>query len=187
MTVPTKCDGNLSRTIRIDVRSPTRTETEADGRSYTVLVDAQDVTGRIRSAEVDRHVSVVSRHPGVRTELIRQQRLIGQRGRMVMVGRDIGTVVFPDAPTKIYLETSLEERARRRFADLRSTSPSLSLEQVGADLARRDALDDHVLFPANDALIMHTDTCSPAEEVERIMALFDGGTVPMSRPEHPGG
>lgn len=183
---------HLARAIRIDVLSPTKTEDGGDGRPYTVLVDMQDVTWSIRSAEVDRHVSLVSRHAGVRTELIRQQRSIGQRGRMVMVGRDIGTVVFPDAPMKIYLETSLEERARRRLADLRSKDPkdpdpSLSLEQVEADLSRRDALDRHVLFPANDALIIHTDTCSPAEEVERIMSLFDGGNVPMSRPETPGG
>jgi CMP/dCMP kinase len=181
---------HLARAIRIDVLSPTKTEDGGDGRPYTVLVDMQDVTWSIRSAEVDRHVSLVSCHAGVRTELICQQRSIGQRGRMVMVGRDIGTVVFPDAPMKIYLETSLKERARRRLADLQSKAPKdpdLSLEQVEADLSRRDALDRHVLFPANDALIIHTDTCSPAEEVERIIALFDGGNVPMSRPETPGG
>lgn len=159
----------IAHQVTIDVVPPTQN----DGRQYTVLVDGTDVTWDIRSPLVDRHVSIVSRHAGVRAELIRQQRNIGNRGKIVMVGRDIGTVVFPDAPLKLYLQTSLEERARRRLRELLASGHAVSLDQVQAALAHRDALDSHVLLPAHDAVILHTDTLSPSEGVDSIIALFD--------------
>jgi cytidylate kinase len=161
---------NLAHEVAIDVVPPTM----EDGRQYTVLVNGTDVTWDIRSPNVEQHVSLVSRHPGVRAELIRQQRLIGQRGKVVMVGRDIGTVVMPDAPLKIYLTTSLEERARRRYAEAQAKpdSASPSLEHIQADLARRDKLDSHVLQPARDALLLQTDTLSPAASADWVIAQF---------------
>src|SRR5437868_10053101 len=110
-----------------------------DGRQYTVTVGGRDVTWDIRSAPVTRAVSVVSAHPEVRAVLIAQQRAIAQQnGGVVMVGRDIGAVVLPDAELKIYLTASLMERARRRYAELEQrqggTGPSLpSLEEIAKD------------------------------------------------------
>jgi len=146
---------------------------QADGRQYTVLVSKQDVTWEIRSLDVERHVSLVARVPGVRTELIRQQRLIGQQGAVVMVGRDAGTVIMPDAPLKIYLEASLQERAQRRVAAQNGLGPALELEQVEQALARRDALDEHVIRPAPDAFILQTDDLSPAAEVAWVLNLLE--------------
>jgi cytidylate kinase len=160
---------HLAQQLRIDVQPPV----QDDGRQYTVLVDGTDVTWELRSPDVDANVSVVSAHPGVRAELIRQQRQIGQRGQVVMVGRDIGTVVLPDAPLKIYLQTSLNERARRRMAEQQQKGHDVSLEHVRAALARRDELDAHVMHPASDALIVENDTLSPRETVEAIIALFE--------------
>jgi cytidylate kinase len=159
----------LAHDIRIEVLAPT----QQDGRQYTVLVNDQDVTWAIRRAEVNRDVSLVSSYPGVRTEMRRQQRLIGQRGQVVMVGRDIGSIVMPDAPLKIYLQASLEERARRRAAEEQASNPDIALQQVQAELARRDEMDTHVMQPAPDALLLHNDGLSPAETVAQIMALVE--------------
>lgn len=163
----------LAHQTTIDVLPPN----SDDGRQYTVLVNGEDVTWQLRDSTVERHVSLVAKHPKVREELIRQQRRIGKRGNVVMVGRDIGTIVATDAPLKIYLETSLEERARRRFLNEQTRgNTAASLEQIQADLARRDTLDEHVLYPAQDALILQTDTISPSESVEWIIAKFE--TIP---------
>jgi cytidylate kinase len=155
----------LAAQVRILVVPPT----VADGRHYTVLVDDEDVTWAIRDPAVERNVSQVARHPGVRRELIRQQRAIAQGGRVVMVGRDIGTIVMPDAELKLFLETSLDERARRRTDERRSTGTALPLPVVRADLARRDNLDQHVLYPASDAVVLHTDGMNPADELAWVI------------------
>ncbi len=156
---------NLARWIRIEVVPPTL----EDGRQYTVLADGEDVTWAIRTNEVDRTVSRVARYSAVRAEMIRQQREIGRRGRVVMVGRDIGSIVMPDAPLKIYLDASIDARAQRRSEELRSRGQPYSLERVRDDLARRDELDRHVMLPADDALILLSDNISPDEEVDWIL------------------
>lgn len=156
---------NLARWIRIEVVPPTL----EDGRQYTVLADGEDVTWAIRTNEVDRTVSRVARYSAVRAEMIRQQREIGRRGRVVMVGRDIGSIVMPDAPLKIYLDASIDARAQRRSEELRSRGQPYSLERVRDDLARRDELDRHVMLPADDALILLSDNVSPDEEVDWIL------------------
>lgn len=163
----------LAQQLRIEVLAPT----QDDGRQYTVCVDGRDVTWALRNAQVDRNVSLVSSYPGVRAEMRRQQRVIGARGNVVMVGRDIGTVVMPDAPLKIYLEASLEARARRRVAELQQRGQHIDLEQVRADVARRDELDRHVMSPAPDAVLLSSDNLSPDEEVACIMALLDDTTT----------
>src|SRR5579883_701335 len=108
--------GALAETFDLEIILPTI----ADGRQYTVLVEGRDVTWELRSPEVDHAVSLVSRHPPVRAAMRRRQREIGERGGVVMAGRDIGTVVLPNAQLKIYLTASLEERARRRWLELRA-------------------------------------------------------------------
>ena len=155
----------LARRVDIEVLPPSAD----DGRQYTVIVDGQDVTWELRQPEVERHVSRVAGHPTVREIMRARQRAIGLRGQVVMVGRDIGNIVMPDAPLKIYLEATLEERARRRAAELRARGQNVSAADVQADVARRDALDQHVMAAAPDAVLIHSDGRSPAEVVESIL------------------
>lgn len=143
-----------------------------DGRQNTIYIDGADVTWDIRRPDVERHVSVAARHPGVRRIMRDRQREIGLRGRVVMVGRDIGNIVMPDAPLKIYLEASLKERARRRADELRARGRAVELEHIEEDVQRRDTLDKHVMQPAPDALILQSDDLSPEEEVAAIMAYL---------------
>lgn len=163
---------DLAARVTIEVRPPTAT----DGRQSTVLADGADVTWAIREPAVERNVSTVARYPGVRRELVRQQQEIGRRGQVVMVGRDIGTIVMPDAELKIFLETSLGERARRRAEETGAGADEPRLEQVRDALARRDTLDQHVLRPAADAIILRTDDLSPEDEVAWIMRYLAAST-----------
>ncbi len=147
-----------------------------DGRQYTVTADGQDITWAIREPEVERHVSAVSAHPAVRTALREQQRVIGRRGRVVMVGRDIGNVVMPDADFKIFLLASAEERARRRHHELISQGREASFEQVFEDLRRRDALDAQNTLQPADAYIVNSDGLSPADIVGKLCAVLEQRT-----------
>jgi cytidylate kinase len=155
----------LARWIDIQVISPT----QHDGRQYTVLVDGADVTWSLRQAEVERHVSLVAGHPSVREIMRARQRAIGQRGRVVMVGRDIGSIVMPDAPLKVYLLASLEERARRRTTELLERGRPADEASIRAEIARRDELDRHVMAPAPDAMVISSDGRTPEEVVEAVM------------------
>jgi cytidylate kinase len=114
-------------------------------------------------------VSLAASYPAVRAIMRAQQREIGLRGKVVMVGRDIGNIVMPDAPLKIYLEASLGERARRRAAELRARGRAVQLGEVQAEVARRDALDQHVMAPAPDALVVHSDGLSPEQVLKVIL------------------
>lgn len=159
----------LAEQVCLEIIPPT----EDDGRQYTVLADGEDITWQIRSPQVERHVSVVSRYPSVRSVLQAQQRRIGSQGQIVMVGRDIGAVVMPDAGLKIFLEASLEERARRRMLELMGRGHQASYEEVLADLQRRDALDRQNTYLPEDAHILRTDAASPEELVDRIVGWFE--------------
>jgi cytidylate kinase len=145
-----------------------------DGRAYTVLVDGVDVTPELRLPAVEAAVSQVSRHPAVREALIARMRaLAGARG-VVMVGRDIGTVVLPDADVKIYLTTSLEERAQRRHADLVALygAAAPTLAEVRDDISQRDTKDAAQMHPASDAIGINNDHLEAGEVVERILELL---------------
>lgn len=148
--------------------------TVADGRQYTVLVDDVDVTPELRTPQVEAAVGSVSHHPSVRAALIGRMRGMASHHPVVMVGRDIGTVVLPDADLKIALRTSIEQRALRRHRDLvalhGNSSPSLA--EVQAEIMRRDASDAAQLVAAPDAILLHNDHLEPAETVERIMGYF---------------
>ncbi|RMF46294.1 MAG: (d)CMP kinase [Anaerolineae bacterium] len=161
----------LAETARIDVQPPSKD----DGRTADVLVNGQDVTWEIRRPAVERKVSVVAAYPGVRAALTEQQRRIGLRGRVVMVGRDIGTVVLPEAGLKIYLDASVEERARRRFAELQARGVQASLEEITAAMRRRDELDSTrsvaPLRPARDAVIINSDNMDVAAVLARVKEL----------------
>ncbi len=149
----------LAETLVIDVK-PGGPD-ESDGRQYTVLADGQDVTWAIRDPAVEQYVSLVSSYPRVRAALTEQQRRIASEGRVVMVGRDIGTVVLPDAELKIFLRASAEERARRRLKDRRAQGQNGSYEEILAAIKERDKQDIEKpispLVPADDAVIIDTD------------------------------
>ena len=161
----------LAANLDIDVR-PTSVE---DGRKYDVLVDGKDVTWAIRSQEVDGKVSIVAAHPGVRAALTDKQRAIGRRGKVVMVGRDIGTVVMPDAELKIYLDASPEERARRRYQERLARGEQADYAQILEAVHARDRLDRGrdvaPLRAAEDAVILNSDGLSIDEVFEEALRL----------------
>jgi cytidylate kinase len=164
----------LARVLDIDV---TRATTE-DGRQVTVLADGQDVTWAIRRPEVDADVSQVSAYGGVRQALTRQQRRIAARGQIVMVGRDIGTVVLPGADLKIYLDATAEERARRRYQEILDRDEPVEYEAILAAVRRRDAYDSgRALAPlqaAADAVVVDTTEMDVDQVIDHVLALVAG-------------
>lgn len=150
-----------------------------------ILTDGQDISREVRSAPVEKAVSLVSKVPGVRHSLVRHQRRMAEEGRLVMAGRDIGTVVIPHADLKIFLVASPQERARRRFQEVAGQSEKVTYEEVLADLQSRDDMDTHrqvsPLKPAADAYILDTEGLSPEEVAERICSLATDGS-----PNRPG-
>jgi CMP/dCMP kinase len=129
-----------------------------------VLIREQDVTDAIRLPEIDRVVSTVARHPEVRAVMRDRQRELAQQGDVVIEGRDIGTVVCPDAEVKIYLVADAAERARRRVAE----RPEIGAEALATDLRMRDERDAAQMRPAADAETIDTTDLSVAEVVQRI-------------------
>jgi len=155
--------------VQIDVRPPSQN----DGRSYDLWVNGEDITWHVRRPEVDANVSVVSAYSGVRRALTSQQRRIGLRGRVVMVGRDIGTVVLPEADLKIYLDASVDERARRRYQELRARGEEVSLDAVRQAMLARDHYDSTRQFsplrPAADAVILNTDNLDAEQVLHQVI------------------
>jgi cytidylate kinase len=144
--------------------------------SSTIRVDGHDITSAIRTSEMDAAAAIVARHPKVRHSLVRRQRAYASRGGLVMEGRDIGTVVFPDADLKVFLDASEEERARRRAHDTaHASSKEARLEQVKSALAERDRQDStrkaSPLTMAPDAVRIDTTAMSIEEAVERVLDL----------------
>jgi cytidylate kinase len=139
------------------------------------LIDDEDVSSKLFRPEIEEHVSLTSKISGVRQILILEQRRLAQRGKLVMAGRDIGTVVLPWAELKIYLTASTEERARRRYKELLERGENSSLEIVLSDLKKRDEMDIHrtisPLKPAEDAIIIDTENFILEQVVDKIYAL----------------
>ncbi len=164
----------LADNLHIDVVPPT----EADGRQYTVSVEGRDVTWDIRTPEVDAAVSPVSAYPGVRAALTRRMREIAALGHVVMVGRDIGTVVIPDADMKLYVVASAEERAHRRQLEMQTHGEDVEYDEVLANLQRRDQIDSHrqtaPLKAAPDAIIFDNTDLTVEEMLTRAENLVDG-------------
>jgi len=156
----------LAETIPIEVQAPS----VDDGRDYDVIVEGQDITWEIRRSEVEANVSVVSAYPGVRKALSAQQRRVGMRGQVVMVGRDIGTVVLPEAGLKVYLDASVEERARRRYDERITRGDDVSYDAILAAMRKRDQIDSTrdvaPLQAAPDAIIINSDDM----DIETVLA-----------------
>lgn len=148
---------------------------KSDGRACDVLVAGRDITWETRLPDVDANVSVVSAYGGVRKALTDQQRRIGKRGQLVMVGRDIGTVVLPDADLKIYLDASAEERAQRRYDEIIARGGSADYRDILEKVIERDRIDSTrdvaPLRAAEDAVIVHTDKLSVDQVFEQVLAL----------------
>jgi cytidylate kinase len=161
----------LARTARIEIRPPS----VQDGRLFDVLIAGEDVTWRIREPDIGHIVSQVSEHADVRAALLPLQRRIAAAGPVVMVGRDIGTVVVPDAGLKVYLDASPEERARRRYAESRVRDTSVTLNEVREETLARDAIDTTrataPLRAADDATLVQTDDLDAEDVVEVIIGL----------------
>jgi cytidylate kinase len=163
----------LAEEIDIDVKPPTI----QDERKCDVLVNGKDVTWEIRKPIVDRNVSRVSAYAGVRQAMTAQQRKIGERGQVVMVGRDIGTVVLPDAALKVYLDASVEERARRRYEEIKHRNQPGTFDEILTAMKKRDEIDSTrdlaPLRPAEDAYILNSDGLNVEQVVAHILQLIN--------------
>jgi cytidylate kinase len=163
----------LAEEVRIDVRPATKD----DGRQSDVLIDGRDRTWEIRQPEVEAGVSIVAAYPGVRRALTAQQRRIGLAGRVVMAGRDIGTVVLPEAGLKIYLDASVEERARRRHEERQRSGEPEDFGRLLEAMRERDRLDAsrHLapLRPAEDAIIIDSDGKDADQIYAETLALVE--------------
>jgi cytidylate kinase len=158
---------------------------DAEGRMRRVLVDGEDVTDRLHAAAVDRVVSAVSRHPGVRAALLGVQRRLAADGSIVVAGRDIGSVVLPDADLKLYLDVSLEERARRRAAERGLALDEPAAVAIAEDLRRRDIADSTrevaPLVVPDGAVIIRSDGRAFAETVAEVVATIRSAAAPEAR------
>jgi cytidylate kinase len=147
---------------------------QQDGRT---AIDGHDVTSEIRTPVIDKAATSVARLPQVREALVRRFRELGAGGAVVMEGRDIGTVVFPDADLKFYIDASPEERARRRASDPAHTGGQGSLELVQSDIAARDQSDSTrpvaPLVRANDAIYIDTTSMPIAAVVTHVLTLIE--------------
>ena len=163
----------LADRIEIDILPAT----SQDGRQFDVMINGEDHTWDIRTTSVNATVSEVSVYPGVRKAMTIQQRKNAEKGKVVMLGRDIGTVVLPKAELKIYLDASVEVRAQRRYIEDLSHGKDACLEDVVESLRHRDEIDSSravaPLKAAEDAVIIDSDQMTVYEVVEYVMDLLE--------------
>ena len=163
----------LAETMHINVLPANR----AASQHFTVTVDGRDVSAQLHRPEVDRNVSAVSAYAGVRRAMTDQQRRIAARGNIIMAGRDIGTVVLPDAKCKIFLTASVDARARRRMADRLARGQQVTLDQMRAEIEQRDAVDSSrsvaPLRPADDAVLLDNSAMTIEETVARAIEIVN--------------
>lgn len=166
----------LARSTKIDL--------EEKSSKLKVWLDGEDVADKIRSPELTANVKYIARVPGVRAEMVSLQRVIGQRHGAVLEGRDIGTVVFPNAGHKFYLDANIEERARRRFEELVELSQKVTLEEIRQDVAARDESDMKravgALKKADDAVLIDTTDLTIEEVADHILSC-----IRTTKNEHP--
>ncbi|MCL4488576.1 MAG: (d)CMP kinase [Chloroflexi bacterium] len=163
----------LAEEIQIDVLPPDA----QDGRQFTVRADDRDITWEIRERAVDVNVSPVSAYIGVRHAMSAQQRRVGWNGKVVMVGRDIGTVVLPEADIKIYLDATEDERARRRYRERLQRGEPADYATVLKEIQRRDEIDSKRSFAplkkADDAIYVDSTHMSIPEVLARVMRIIE--------------
>lgn len=151
---------------------------EGESLKNIIIVDNKNITGQIRSKAVNDNVSQVSKYKTVRQVLTKIQQKIGSKGRIVMAGRDIGTVVLPDADLKIFLKASAEERAKRRYAEEQKQGNNISFLDVLNNVMMRDNIDSNrkiaPLIPATDAHIIDTNKKNIQDVVDEILRIIKG-------------
>lgn len=159
-----------------DKLSQLAANTKIEFVSGRILVDGKDITVEVRSEEVERNVSLVSKVAGVRQIMLEKQREIARAGKVIMAGRDIGTVVLPEAELKVFLIASPEERAHRRYLELLNQEAKADYNAILADLVSRDKIDSQQaaspLQPAADAKIIDTEGLTPERVVQKILTLM---------------
>lgn len=142
----------------------------------SLFIDNYNVISELRTSEIDKYVSQVSKIVKVRETLVNQQRSIAASGNIVMVGRDIGSVVLPNADIKIYLDASLEIRAKRRFEEVKG-STKLSFKEIKQDLEKRDIIDSNrkisPLTIPEDATVVNTDNLTISQVIEKIISIVE--------------
>ena len=163
----------LAESMQIDVLPASK----RDGRVCDVIVEGKDITWAVRRPEVDRNVSIVAAYREVRRAMTEQQRRIGLRGKVVMVGRDIGTVVLPEADLKIYLDASAPERALRRHKENKALGTDLGYDTILDTVRERDRIDSTrdvaPLRAAQDAVVIDSDKLSADEVFEQVRSLCE--------------
>ncbi|HEV8588536.1 MAG TPA: (d)CMP kinase [Pyrinomonadaceae bacterium] len=164
--------GSLAGRIDIDLAG--------DPDSLRVTLSGRDVSDRIRDEDVTHTSSIISTVPAVRRAMVKRQRELGARGA-VMNGRDIGTIVFPNADVKFFLDAAIEERAERRLAEEREHNPAATLEQTLADITERDARDttrvDSPLVAAEDAIVVDSTGMSIDDVFSKLMSIVKERTT----------
>lgn len=161
----------LAEQAQIDVAPASK----PDGRACDVLVNGHDITWETRTRQVDENVSIVAAYPGVRRALSWQQRRIGLAGQIVMVGRDIGTVVLPDADLKIYLDATAQERAKRRYEEIVARGGKPNYNEILQRVIERDRIDStrdmSPLKAAEDAIILNSNELTADQVFEQVLAM----------------
>jgi cytidylate kinase len=147
-----------------------------EGEKAYVLCDGEDVTEAIRTPEISHLASMISRQKGLREVLVRMQRELGKGGGVILEGRDIGTVVFPDAEVKFYLDAKSEERTRRRYDEMVEKGVAVDFKETQEELMRRDQRDMHRTYSplrkAVDAIFIDSTHCSAREVVEEMVRII---------------
>lgn len=168
--IPTTDDKRM-----VEIAANTRIEFKTDNSQTIILMEGRDVSNLIRTPEVNNRINPVAANPEVRRILVKKQQELGKDGGIVMDGRDIGTVVFPDAELKIYMEASAEERAKRRFLEFKAKGIGIEYEEVLEEIKTRDRADTSrkhgPLRVAPDAVVLDTTNLSVDEQVEKVLEL----------------
>ncbi|MGM0502420.1 MAG: (d)CMP kinase [Bacillota bacterium] len=159
-----------------DLAHQTKIKFEKEGNQELVILDGENVTEQIRTNKVSNNVSLVAQIKEVREQLVKWQRQMAAQGGLVMDGRDIGTVVLPNADLKIFLTASVTERTKRRYQDLKNNGEVVDFEQLKKEIIRRDELDKNREFSplkkAKDAHVIDTTDLDIPEVVNRIISLW---------------
>ena len=181
--------GAMYRAITLDmIENGLDTRSEEDAKSILdevtmredknghIFLNERDVTERVREEDVTKLVSYACAHKAVRERLVALQREMAKGESVVMDGRDIGTVVLPDATLKVYQVASVESRAKRRYLEELSKGKEASLDEIQKDIERRDYIDSHrehsPLRKAEDAILLDTSDLTIQEEIDAILSLF---------------
>lgn len=155
----------------------TNIELHVDKGGLRITLDDEDVTRKIRTQKVTRHVATIAAYPGVRKWMVQLQREMGKKVKVVAEGRDIGTVVFPDARLKIFLVASLEQRAKRRQKDF-SVKKKVDLKKIAEDIEKRDRIDSNrtasPLIKADDAIELDTTELTIEQQVDFVVKKWIG-------------